>query len=124
MSKKRKFNELENNILQIIKKRSSATVSDIYQELKPALAYTTIMTVMNRLFEKKILKREKKSKSYIYSIANSSYFSDFINKIKKTLFSEDCVEMVSYLLKGSPKITNSELEKIEKLIKEIKKKKP
>ena len=123
MSKKRQFGELESFILQEIQKKKKATVKDIHDLLKDSVAYTTIMTVMNRLFEKKILKREKQGRSFIYWFYDPHYFSDFISRIKKKIFSGNSIEMISYLLEENPKITKKELNKIDELIQKMKKEK-
>ncbi|NGX35423.1 MAG: hypothetical protein K1000chlam1_00246 [Candidatus Anoxychlamydiales bacterium] len=123
MNDKRQFGELESFILQEIKKKNKATVKDIHILLKKSIAYTTIMTVINRLYEKKILKREKISRSYIYWLSDSNYFSKFLDRIKKKIFSGNSIEMVSYLLENNSKITKEELNKIDELIQKMKKEK-
>ncbi|NGX56733.1 MAG: hypothetical protein K1060chlam5_00979 [Candidatus Anoxychlamydiales bacterium] len=123
MNGKRQFGELESVILQEIQKKKKATVKDIHSFLKNSIAYTTIMTVMNRLYEKNILKRDKISRSYIYWLSDSNYFSKFLDRIKKKLFSNNSVEMVSCLLENNSKITKDELNKIDELIQKMKKEK-
>ena len=121
MKNKRQFGELESYILSQIKKLKKATVKDIHKQLKDSIAYTTVMTVMNRLYEKKILERAKKHKSFIYWLHNPNYFSNFLDKLKKKLFSESSLEMISYLLENDSSIKKEELNKIDKLIQKMKK---
>ena len=52
MKNKREFGELESTIIHLIKSKKRVTVSDVHGMLKKEVAYTTVMTVMNRLFEK------------------------------------------------------------------------
>ena len=49
-------------------RRRSAQVKDVQPDLLPdrELAYTTVMTVMDRLFKKGILRRTKKSRAHLY----------------------------------------------------------
>ena len=51
------------------------SVKDVYESLnkKEAKAYTTIKTVMDRLFEKNILLRFKQGKKFFYRTAYSNY---------------------------------------------------
>jgi predicted transcriptional regulator len=121
MNNKRQFGELESYILNQIKQKKKATVSDIHFLLKDSVAYTTVMTVMNRLFEKKILKREKSQRSYIYWICNPNYVSTFLQNIKQKLFSNNSVDMVLNLIENSPSITKEDLDKIDELIQKMKK---
>lgn len=120
---KRKFGELESLILQIVKKRKKASVKDIHKILDEKVAYTTIMTVMQRLFEKSYLEREKIGKSFIYNFSKKSKknFLKVVENIKSKIFSNSTFDMVTYLLNDET-ITKFEIEKIEKLIKETKEK--
>ena len=55
MKKKRIFGELELAILQIFREKDRFTVREVLESLKGDDKYTSIMTVMNRLVEKKLL---------------------------------------------------------------------
>ncbi|MCS7266171.1 MAG: BlaI/MecI/CopY family transcriptional regulator [Armatimonadetes bacterium] len=60
---------LEAEIMRIVWDKKSATVREVWQELRSQgkrLAYTTVMTVMVRLYEKGILRRVKEGKGYRY----------------------------------------------------------
>ena len=61
--------ELEAAILAVLwdnaEKLSVRTVHE-YLEREQALAYTTVMTVLDRLFEKGIVTREKDGKAFLY----------------------------------------------------------
>ncbi len=121
MNNKRQFGELESYILEQIKQKKKATVNDIHSLLKDSVAYTTVMTVMNRLFEKNILKREKKQRSYIYWLSNPNYISTFLQNIKQKLFSNNSVNIVLNLIENNPDITKEDLDKIDELIQKMKK---
>lgn len=43
--------------------------AEVLERLDCSLAYTTVMTVMKRLVDKKLLKRQKKGNVYHYSVA-------------------------------------------------------
>lgn len=60
--------DLEQHVMAVIWRRGSATVRDVLDELKPKrrLAYTTIMTVMNRLVDKGLLKRREQGACFCY----------------------------------------------------------
>ena len=63
------FSPLEAEVMRILWDRQSATVREVWQELRrqgKRLAYTTVMTVMVRLHEKGILRRVKEGKGYRY----------------------------------------------------------
>lgn len=59
---------LEREVMLVIWELGKANVRQVLRTLrrKKKFAYTTIMTVMNRLYRKKFLKREKMGKAYYY----------------------------------------------------------
>src|SRR5713226_10315175 len=58
--------ELE--IMKIVWERESATVRDVYEALleRRKIAYTTVMTMMKILEQKKHLKKSQAEKAYVY----------------------------------------------------------
>ena len=68
------------------------SVKDVYEFLSRTdsskRAYTTIKTVMDRLFEKEVLLRIKQGKKFFYRTAYSN--SDIIMKKKKKIASQYC----------------------------------
>lgn len=63
------LSDLESEIMEVVWKSGSASVRDVLLEMKKKrkIAYTTVMTVMSRLFEKKVLKRKMNgSGAFVY----------------------------------------------------------
>lgn len=61
--------ELELDIMGIVWSMERATVKDVFEVMyeRRKLAYTTIMTVMNRLAVKSILAQDKSTVPYVYT---------------------------------------------------------
>ncbi|MFH0829203.1 MAG: BlaI/MecI/CopY family transcriptional regulator [Candidatus Kerfeldbacteria bacterium] len=61
--------DLERAIMEAVWSRSDVTVRDVIGELKGSRrsAYTTVMTVMNRLVKKGLLRRKQRGTSFRYS---------------------------------------------------------
>jgi len=61
--------ELERAIMDVVWLRQSVTVREMVEALNASrdCAYTTVMTVMNRLVEKGLLRRKSEQQSYRYS---------------------------------------------------------
>lgn len=117
---RRVFGELELAVLKIFKGEKNLTVKDVLIALGGEDKYTTIMTVMNRLVEKKVLHRERKGHHYEYWV-NASYTASsptFLEKVKQKIFGGNAVSMAAYLIESTD-ISDSELEEIEKLIKDV-----
>ena len=62
----------EQEIMKILWSRRSASVLEVAQSLSSELAYTTVMTTLDRLFNKGLLQREKKDRAFIYSASLTS----------------------------------------------------
>ena len=112
------FGELELAVLKIIRDLKKATVRDVYRKLGENRSYTTIMTVMSRLWEKGELKREKKGKQYVYWIVcqNANSSKNLLKRIQEKVFGGKSPAMVSYLLEVDQEISDQELQEIEDMI--------
>lgn len=63
--------KLETELMDRVWARPETTVRDLYQEMGGRLAYTTLMTTLDRLYKKGLLQRRKEGKAYFYSPAQS-----------------------------------------------------
>lgn len=59
----------EREVLAVLRDLGSATVQQVSERLSAGLAYTTVMTTLDRLFRKGLLRREKQSRAFLYSAA-------------------------------------------------------
>jgi predicted transcriptional regulator len=64
--------KLEQNVLQEIWRRDEVSVRDIYLAFGEKIAYTTLMTTLDRLYKKKLLTRRKDGRAFVYLPAVSS----------------------------------------------------
>lgn len=123
MKKKRVFGELELAILQIVRARDKLTVRDVLESLQGDDKYTTVMTVMNRMVDKQLLKRERVGLQYVYQaseLKRPTAKPTFLNKLKQKIFGGRSAVMVSYLLESCDDITDAEIGEIERTIQEMK----
>jgi len=58
---------LELSVMEVVWKAGTCNVRDVVQQLDRDLAYTTVMTTMDRLFKKGLLDRTKCERAFIYS---------------------------------------------------------
>jgi predicted transcriptional regulator len=67
------FGSLEAEIMTIMWRQETATVKQVHRELLDwrDIAYTTVMTTMERLTEKGMLTRERRGLAYHYALAYS-----------------------------------------------------
>jgi predicted transcriptional regulator len=58
---------LETTVLQILWDRGESNVHDVSELLGRPLAYTTVMTTLDRLYKKGLLERRKSDRAFLYS---------------------------------------------------------
>jgi predicted transcriptional regulator len=64
--------KLEQDVLKEIWRRDEVSVRDIYLAFGERIAYTTLMTTLDRLFKKNLLTRRKDGRAFVYLPAVSS----------------------------------------------------
>lgn len=62
----------EREVLSVLRQLGSATVQQVAERLDTGLAYTTVMTTLDRLFRKGLLERRKQNRAFLYSVALSA----------------------------------------------------
>jgi BlaI family penicillinase repressor len=81
--------EQELEIMKIVWERETATVRDVYETLleRRKVAYTTVMTMMKILEQKKYLKKSQAERAYVYRPAQpkgqviGAMVRDFVNRV-------------------------------------------
>jgi predicted transcriptional regulator len=59
--------KLESELMERIWERGETSVRDLYEEISSRLAYTTVMTTLDRLYKKGILARRAIGRAFYYS---------------------------------------------------------
>jgi predicted transcriptional regulator len=62
---------LERQVLETTWRLGEVSVRDIHREFEERIAYTTLMTTLDRLFKKKLLERRKDGRAFRYAPAIS-----------------------------------------------------
>lgn len=93
--------KLEADIMNIIwKSEKSVTVRDVYEELrkKRKIAYTTVMTVMNNLSEKKLLNQDRAATAYVYTATktNIEVATSIVDNVVEKILNGSVAPLVSY----------------------------
>jgi predicted transcriptional regulator len=56
---------LESRVVELLWQRGEASVRDIHARI-PELAYTTLMTTLDRLYKKRVLERRQDARAFVY----------------------------------------------------------
>ena len=116
--------ESELEILQILWEYGPSTVkfvNDKLNELKD-VGYTTTLKLMQIMYEKHLVNREKSGRSHIYkpAVKQSDTQKILLDKILNTAFSGSASSLVMQLL-GNKKTSQKELEEIKEMIEKMEK---
>lgn len=108
--------------MQCLWNHQEKTVREIHQCLKKRkkIAYTTVMTILNRLHAKGVVKRKKVGKAYSYTplLSKKEIVQNTINKTLKSLSKRYGSEAIAAFASGIRELPRKEREKILKLLSE------
>ncbi len=112
---------LEMKVLGAVSSQPELSVSEIQTYLKSEgqdLAYTTVMTVLVRLYNKGLLKRRKEGRQYLYEVAKQKDLSPtkILERVKNSLFGSGSLKPILGLLDLDDDLTKDELEELRKAI--------
>jgi predicted transcriptional regulator len=95
--------KLELELMQVIWRIGSGTVSAVQAELPRLLAYTTVQTMLNILERKGKLRRELHGRSYVYSarVTEAKALGQGVRDLIDRMFGGSSEELVMSLLKNN-----------------------
>ena len=65
--KSRDLGSLESAVMEVVWARGESSVHEVSARLERPLAYTTVMTTLDRLYKKGLLERRKSDRAFLYS---------------------------------------------------------
>ena len=108
--------ELE--IMKVVWSRDSATVRDVYETLlqRRKIAYTTVMTMMNILEQKKYLKKQQEDRAYVYRPARpkQQVIQGMVREFLDRVFNGSAEPLLMHLIEDQ-KLSSEDLEEIARL---------
>jgi BlaI family transcriptional regulator, penicillinase repressor len=115
--------ESELEILTVLWNKTNATVRNVHEELAKSknVGYTTTLKLMQIMHDKGLVLRNTDSKTHVYRAAVEKQKTQLrmVNRMINELFAGQASELVMQAL-GDNKTSNSELEKIEAFIANLK----
>ena len=120
----RVLGDLEKSVMDVLWDKGEVTGREVFEEIgrgRP-LAFTTILTVMDRLLKKGLIRRAKRGRLFVYTAAMSK--DDFVRQVSQEVLqgimdisaSSAATSFVDILYKTSPE----EIERLSRLIEERK----
>jgi len=116
--------QLQRAVMEIVWRRGEASVHDVLKELGPRkkLAYTTVLTVMQKLEKAGWLEHRAEGKSYIYipRASREEAGAGSVRGFLKRVFEGDAVAMFQHLIRES-NLSEEELRELRAMIDEKRK---
>lgn len=101
MKKFKDLSPMEMKILDKLCELEEADISTVQQcfAAEKGWKYTTVLTIFQRLYEKRYLKRKKEGRKYIYRpvVSRTKLFKMFLQKFFGKAFEKDPTPLVDYL---------------------------
>lgn len=100
--------QLEMECLKVLWSQAEASVSEVRERLPRPLAYTTVMTVLDRMSTKGLVRREKRGRAFVYAAAidRDAARAQAVGQLLSNLFERDPRALIEYLVAGVPDTTS------------------
>ena len=121
----RGLGEREREVMSVVWQEGSVSVLHVAQRLSTSLAYTTVMTTLDRLYKKGLLLREKRNRAFVYSAAitlgeiEGQRAANLIRSFFSGAFGEPD-EGVSYLVDAVSDYDSELLDELESKVRRVK----
>jgi len=116
---------LERDLMERIWEIGESSVTQVHESLLGRLAYTTIMTTLDRLYKKGLLDRRKQGRAFLYSalVSRAQYKQGLVKKAFHFLMEEnkqETVPLMAHLVETFRQHDTRLLDELDKLIQQSK----
>jgi predicted transcriptional regulator len=116
--------DFELSVLQVLWRQGASTVRQVYEALGSKGAYTTVLTIMKIMTEKKLIKPDKSRNTFVYSVTTppETIKRRLVSDLVDRAFAGAAQELVLQALSTSS-ASKEDLKTIRKLISKLEKQK-
>lgn len=109
----------ELDVMNVLWERGSATVSEVLDDLQDELAYTTVLTILQRLEDKGHVRHESEGKAHRYLplLERGEVQDSAIRRMTRKLF-RDSPRLLMTRLLGEGELTRDQLRELRALVNE------
>jgi predicted transcriptional regulator len=109
--------------MEIVWRGDAVAVRDVLRGLGDTLAYTTVMTTLDRLFKKGLLAREKQGNAFVYraAISRDAYHRRLIEEAVGALLARSADPVLAGFVDAAAASDEKNLGRLERLIAERRK---
>lgn len=111
------FPPRELEVMSVLWRRGSATVTEVKDDLEEPLAYTSVLSALQTLEEKGYVRHESEGRAYRYfpAIAAERAGKSAIARIKEAMYQGSAERMFAHLV-SDRKLSRDELERMRALL--------
>lgn len=121
--KHHRLGDLQLCILQVLWAKPGRSVAEVHEALKPdrVLAYTTVATMLRKMEARGLVSHREEGRAFLYdaTIKEEEVHRSAGEHLVDRMFEGSVADAVSHLLR-SREVSRDELDELEKLIKEAK----
>ena len=112
---------LEMGVMELLWSRGESSVRDVVEKLERPLAYTTVMTTLDRLYKKGLLDRQKTDRAFFYAprMSRVEFESKWAAELVAGFLAEtqhSTAPLVSYLVEAVGEMDGASLDTLEEKI--------
>jgi predicted transcriptional regulator len=113
------FTPRELDVMSILWRHGSATVTQVREELNEVLAYTSVLSALQTLVEKGHVRHEAEGRAYRYfpTVGAEAAGESAMGRIREAIF-QGSAEMMFAQLVSDRKLTTEELKRMRRLLDE------
>lgn len=112
--------DLEREVMKELWKHGETSVRDVQTALGDRAAYTTLMTTLDRLHKKKLLKRRKEGRAYLYAptISQEDFNRAVARDVIGGLLGRDAEPVLACIVEAVGERDINLLDELDRLLKE------
>src|ERR1051326_1283051 len=108
--------ELETELMERAWAHQEISVRALHQEMQGRLAYTTLMTTLDRLYKKGLLHRRKEGKAYFYAaVLTEQQYQESLTRHFFGMVLHDCKNSSAVLSRFVEAVSETDREMLEQL---------
>ena len=113
---------LETEVMEAVWRGGELRVRDVHERFQARLAYTTVMTTMDRLYKKGLLERRKEGRAFVYSarVTRRQLAFDAGAGVIRGLLESEGEPALSFLVDAVTDRDRELLDRLERLVREKK----
>ena len=113
------FGSLQLRVLEMLWRRERASAGDLWEDWpgEPRPAYTTVLSALQKLYKRKLVRRRKQGRSHTYTpcINRESFQQRYVAEVRRKVFGGSAAAIVAALF-DDEEISSAELTKIQRLL--------